>query len=56
MEIGSKTISSPSSAVQRKTDITPVDPVVPDDPVAPIDMPRDIGVGHKRPAWARQTL
>jgi hypothetical protein len=36
--------------------LSPVDPVVPADPVAPIDMPRDITVGHKRPAWARQTL
>jgi hypothetical protein len=26
------------------------------DPVAPVDVPRDIVVGHKRPAWARQTL
>jgi hypothetical protein len=26
------------------------------DPVAPVDMPRDIAVGHKRPVWARQTL
>ena len=50
MEIDSETMPSPPSAVQREIDITPVDPV------APIDMPRDITIGHKRPAWARQTL
>jgi hypothetical protein len=53
MEIDSETIPSPPSAVQRETNIIPVDPVVPADSV---DMPRDIAVGHKRPAWARQTL
>jgi hypothetical protein len=42
MEIDSKTIPSPPSAVQRETNI-PVDPVV------PVDMFRDIAVGHKRP-------
>jgi hypothetical protein len=26
------------------------------DPVAPIDIPRDTAVGHKRLAWAQQTL
>jgi hypothetical protein len=46
MEIDSKTIPSPPSAVRRETDIIPVDP---SDLVAPIDMPRDIAVGHKRP-------
>jgi hypothetical protein len=24
--------------------------IIPADPVAPVDMPRDIAVGHKRPA------
>jgi hypothetical protein len=43
MEIDSKTITSSPSAVQRETDIIPVDPVV------PVDMFRDIAVGHKRP-------
>jgi hypothetical protein len=43
MEIDSKTIPSPSSAVQRETNIISVDPV------APVDMFRDIAVGHKRP-------
>ena len=33
-----------------------IDPVDLVDPVAPIDVPRDIAVGHKRLAWARQTL
>ena len=62
MDIDSETILSPPSTVQRETYIilvdlvVPVDPVVPADPIAPIDMPRDIAVGHKRPAWARQTL
>jgi hypothetical protein len=44
MEIDSETIPSPPSAVQRETNI------IPSDPVAPVDMPRDIAVGHKRPA------
>ena len=44
--------SSPST-VQRETTIDPIDLV---DLVAPVDVPRDIVVGHKRPAWARQTL
>jgi hypothetical protein len=39
MEIDSKTIPSPPSAVQRETDINPV---------VPVDMFRDIAVGHKR--------
>jgi hypothetical protein len=45
-----KTIPSPPSTVQRETVIDPVDHV------APVDVPRDIAVGQKRPAWARQTL
>jgi hypothetical protein len=39
MEINSKTIPSPPSTTQRETKIIPVDPV---------DMFRDIAVGHKR--------
>jgi hypothetical protein len=35
-----ETIPSPPSAVQRETTIDPVDPV---------DVPKDIVVGHKRP-------
>jgi hypothetical protein len=50
MEIDSETIPSPPSAVQKDTDIIPVDPVVPVDPVAPVDMPKDIAVGYKRHA------
>jgi hypothetical protein len=57
MEIDSEkkedTIHSPPSAVQRETGIDPVDSV---DPVAPVDVPRDIAVGQKRPTWAQQTL
>jgi hypothetical protein len=56
MEIDSETIPSPPSTVQRETSIIPVDPVVPADSIAPVDIPRDIAVGHKRFAWARQTL
>jgi hypothetical protein len=56
MEIDSETMPSPPLAVQRETNIIPVDPVVHVDSVAPSDIPRDITVGHKRPAWARQTL
>jgi hypothetical protein len=43
MEINSKTIPSPPSAVQRETYIFLVDLV------ALVDMFRDIAVGHKRP-------
>jgi hypothetical protein len=43
MEIDSETIPSPPSAVQRETNIISVDPV------SPVDMFRDIAVGHKRP-------
>jgi hypothetical protein len=42
MEIDSKTIPSPPSAVQREKDIIPV---------APVDMFRDIAVGHKRSTY-----
>jgi hypothetical protein len=28
-------------------------PLIPVDPVAPVDIPRDIAVGHKRNVWAR---
>jgi hypothetical protein len=58
MEIDSETMPYLPSAVQRETNIipvdpfSPVDPVVPADPFAPIDIPRDITVGHKRIAWA----
>jgi hypothetical protein len=62
MEIDSETIPSPPSTVQRETyiipdePITPVSPVAPADSVAPSNIPIDIIVGHKRPAWARQNL
>jgi hypothetical protein len=48
-----ETVPSPPLAVHRETVIDPVDPV---DPVAPIDVPKDVAVGQKRRAWARQTL
>jgi hypothetical protein len=50
MEIDSKTIPSPPSTVQRETTIDPIDPI------APVNVLRDIAVGHKRLAWARQSL
>jgi hypothetical protein len=62
MEIDSETTRSPPSTVRRETNIipddsiAPVDLVVPADSVAPSNIPRDIIVGHKRPAWAQQTL
>jgi hypothetical protein len=42
MEIDSEAIHSPPSVVQREIDIIPADPV------SPVDMSRDIVVGHKR--------
>jgi hypothetical protein len=62
MEIDSETIPPPPSTSQRETNIilddpiAPIDLVVPSDSVAPSNIPIDITVGHKRPAWARQTL
>jgi hypothetical protein len=44
MEIDSETIPSPPITFQRETYIIPVEPV------APVDMSRDIAVGHKRHA------
>jgi hypothetical protein len=43
MEIDSEKIPSPPSKIHRETNVIPVYPV------APVDMPRDIVVGHKRP-------
>jgi hypothetical protein len=62
MEIDSETMPSPPSTVQREIDIIPDDPIAPFDlvvlanSVAPRNIPRDITVGHKRHAWARQNL
>jgi hypothetical protein len=42
MKIDSETIPSPPSTVQRETDIIPVDLV------SPVDMFKNIAVGHKR--------
>jgi hypothetical protein len=42
-----ETLPSPPSGVQRETTIDPVDP---------IDVPRDIAVGHKRLAQDQQNL
>jgi hypothetical protein len=43
MEFDSEIIPSPPSTIQMETNITPVDPG------SPIDMSRDIAVGHIRP-------
>jgi hypothetical protein len=43
MEIDSETIPSPPSAIQRETNITS------GHPGSPVDMFRDIAVGHKMP-------
>jgi hypothetical protein len=56
MEIDSETIPYPTSTVHRETRIIPVDPVLPVLSVSPVDMPKDIAVGNKRPAWAQQNL
>jgi hypothetical protein len=47
IEIDSEIVPSPPSTIQRETAIVPVDPI---DPVAPVDVPKDIAVGHKRPS------
>jgi hypothetical protein len=36
--------------------IEPIDKIGPVDPVAPVNVPRDIAIARKRPAWAHQTL
>jgi hypothetical protein len=41
--------------VQRET-IEPIDPIDLVDHVAPVDVPRDIIVGRKRPTWDPQPL
>jgi hypothetical protein len=62
MEIDSETILSPPSAVQRETSIILDEPIALVDPTAPTysissrNIPRDITIGYKRPAWARQNL
>jgi hypothetical protein len=43
MDIDNETIPSPPLAVQRETNIIPVDPV------SPVDIFKDIAVRHKRP-------
>jgi hypothetical protein len=56
MEIDRETRPSPPSTIHRETNIIPYDPVVPANLVAPSNIPKDITIGHKRPAWAQQTL
>jgi hypothetical protein len=45
-----ETTPSPPSTIKRETITDPIDPV------ALVDVPRDIVVRQKRPAWDRQTL
>jgi hypothetical protein len=40
----------------RRETIEPIDHIGHVDPVAPVNVPRDISIGWKRPAWARQNL
>jgi hypothetical protein len=62
MEIDSETIPSPPSTVHKETNIIPDEPIATvdlvslADSVAPSNIPRDITVGHKRPAWDQQNL
>jgi hypothetical protein len=45
--------SPPHPRVIQREIVEPIDFV---DTVAPVDVPRNIAVGQKSPAWARQTL
>jgi hypothetical protein len=47
MKIDNETIPSPPSTIQREATMVPVDLV------APVDVLRDITVGHKRSSWDR---
>ena len=49
-------VPSPPYPPEVQKRIEPIDPIDLVDLVAPVDVPRDIAVGRKRPAWARQTL
>jgi hypothetical protein len=40
----------------QKETVEPIDQIGLVDHVAPFNVPRDIAIGRKRPAWARQTL
>jgi hypothetical protein len=40
----------------QKETVEPIDQIGLVDHVAPFNVPRDIAIGQKRPAWARQTL
>ena len=37
-------------------EIDPIDPIDLIDTISPVDVPKDIVVGQKRPTWACQTL
>jgi len=45
--------SPPRPSVVQREPIEPIDPIV---LVDHVDVPRNIAVGRKRPAWARKTL
>jgi hypothetical protein len=59
MEIDSERLeemvpSPPHPPIVHRETIEPIDQIDPVDPIASVDVPRDIAVGRKRPAWARQ--
>jgi hypothetical protein len=62
MEIDGDTIPSPHSEIHREIDIVPYESASQIDSalaayfVSPSSVPRDITIGHKRLAWAHQTL
>jgi hypothetical protein len=49
-------VPSPPHPPTVQRDREPIDPIDLVDIVAPVDVPRDIAVGRKRPTWACQTL
>jgi hypothetical protein len=48
--------SPPHPPIVQREIVEPIDPIDLIDHVAPVDVPRDIAVGRKRPTWAHQTL
>jgi hypothetical protein len=48
--------SPPHPSTTKREIIEPIDTIGLVDPVAPLDVPRDIAVGQKRPTWACHTL
>jgi hypothetical protein len=48
--------SPPHAPMVQREKFEPIDQIDHVDPIAPVDVPKDIAVGRKRPIWARQTL